>query len=152
VIEIVPHANGEIFLSKLAISDHPDFFGFPFSGATVPKKAGNPSYPKRVPDPVADWTVFDASDRVRRRLTNFALNTVYYEKKHEIRITVLSVVAAQIPGGSVLHMTRAEPTSGLDYVCDVYPPGSPSFTLFRRICTTSMPSGGPGPGRRYGWV
>ena len=44
VIQIVPHHNGEVFLSKIAINQNPGFFGFPFAGVTTPKIASNPSY------------------------------------------------------------------------------------------------------------
>ena len=43
VIQIVPHRNCEVFLSKIAVNQNPDFFGFPFTGRTTPKKAGNAS-------------------------------------------------------------------------------------------------------------
>src|SRR5207253_2874287 len=32
VIQIIPHHNGEIFLSKNAVNQNPALFGFPFSG------------------------------------------------------------------------------------------------------------------------
>lgn len=51
VIQIVPHHNGEVFLSKIAVDQNPDFFGYPFTGRTTPKKPGNPSYPQRDPEP-----------------------------------------------------------------------------------------------------
>jgi len=40
VIQIKPHHNGEIFLSVNAVRQYPDFFRWPFNGATTPKKAG----------------------------------------------------------------------------------------------------------------
>jgi len=55
VIQIVPHHNGEVFLSKIAVDQNPDFFGFPFTGQTTPKKPNNPSYPQRQPDPIVDF-------------------------------------------------------------------------------------------------
>ncbi len=51
VIQITAHHNGEIFLSKGAVNQDPAFFGWPFTGNTVPKKAANPSYPQRTPEP-----------------------------------------------------------------------------------------------------
>lgn len=50
-IQIKPHHNGEIFLSVTAALQNPKFFGWPFTGSTVPKKAGNPAYPQLSPDP-----------------------------------------------------------------------------------------------------
>ena len=60
VIQIKPHHNGEIFLSITAVLQNPDFFGWPFTGKTIPKKTGNPSYPQRDPDPVVNVRVFGA--------------------------------------------------------------------------------------------
>jgi hypothetical protein len=62
VIQVVPHHNGEVFLSKLAVDQNPDFFGFPFTGRTTPKKPTNPSYPQREPDPIVDLKVY--GDRI----------------------------------------------------------------------------------------
>ena len=50
VIQVTPHHNGEIHLSKIAVNQNPTFFDYPFTGMTVPKKAGNPTYPQRVPE------------------------------------------------------------------------------------------------------
>jgi HKD family nuclease len=62
VIQIVPHHNGEVFLSKIAVNQNPEFFGFPFTGRTESKIASNPSYPQREPDPIVDLTVSCRSD------------------------------------------------------------------------------------------
>src|SRR5205085_2252108 len=83
VIQIVPHHNGEVFLSKIAVNQNPGFFGFPFRGITTPKIARNPSYPQRVPDPVVNITVYDAAGNVTLTRTAFELNTVYYSTKSE---------------------------------------------------------------------
>ncbi len=85
LMEIVPHHNGEVFLSKLAVNQHPAFFGFPFKGKTTPKKAGNPSYPQQTPDPLTDWVVYDKAGKASYAVSSFPLNTVYYETKSEIR-------------------------------------------------------------------
>ena len=53
-IQIKPHHNGEIFLSKTAALQDPGFFGWPFSGNTIPKKVGNPTYPQLKPDPIVN--------------------------------------------------------------------------------------------------
>ena len=68
VIQIVPHHNGEVFLSKIAVNQNPGFFGFPFTGATTPKFAHNPSYPQREPDPVVNITVYDPAGNDRAHI------------------------------------------------------------------------------------
>jgi hypothetical protein len=152
VIQIVPHHNGEVFLSKRAINQYPLFFGFPFQGQTVPKTVGNQAYPQRTPDPVTDWKVYDRQGRVLRSLEDFRLNTVYYELKGEIRITIPPDVARQIPHRSILVVTRGTPDSGLDYQCEVFPPNSVQYQSLRQVCTETMPSGGSGTPRKFGWL
>lgn len=151
-IQIVPHHNGEVFLSKRAIDQYPVFFGYPFTGRTVPKSAGNNPYPQRNPDPVTDWRVYDRQGRVLRSLDKFRLNTVYYELKGEIRITIPPDVARQIPERSILVMTRAIPNSGLDYQCEVFPPNSAQYQSLHAACTETMPAGGSGTPRKFGWL
>ena len=128
------------------------FFGFPFQGQTVPKTVGNQAYPQRTPDPVTDWKVYDRQGRVLRSLEDFRLNTVYYELKGEIRITIPPDVARQIPHRSILVVTRGTPDSGLDYQCEVFPPNSVQYQSLRQVCTETMPSGGSGTPRKFGWL
>ncbi|WP_457630025.1 hypothetical protein, partial [Oceanithermus sp.] len=71
VIQVIPHHNGEIFLSKTAVNQNPKFFGWPFTGKTRPKKASNPSYPQREPDPVVNIRVFDKSGTLIVEVTDF---------------------------------------------------------------------------------
>lgn len=152
VIQIVPHHNGEIFLSKSAINQHQAFFGYPFTGLTVPKVASNRPYPQRAPDPVTHWRIYDRRDAVVRTLPQYGLNTVFYQKKGEIRITVPPDVAHAIPPMSILQMVRTNPDSGLDYICDVYPPGSPQYRSLLAVCKEVMPSGGGKRRRKFGWL
>ncbi len=150
LIQIVPHHNGEVFLSKRAVDQHPAFFGYPFSGLTTPKTDNLP-YPQRLPDPVTDWIVRDLSGAAILSVVGFPLNTVYYEAKSEIRITVSPELRASIPADSVLQMTRI--TDGpADYSCEVFPPGSPQFGALLAACDQEMPSGGKPTARRFGWV
>lgn len=152
-IEAIPHHNGEVFLSKLALRDDPVFFGHPFTGLTVPKRSGNPAYPMRDPDPVVDIVVYDDTDAPMRAVSSHPLNMVEYERKGEIRITVPERMQDLIPAMALLVMTAGDPTSGLDYTLDFYPPGSPGYGTYSSGLSTAMPSGGrPGPGRRYGWA
>ncbi len=151
VIQIVPHHNGEVFLSKLAVNQYPGFFGFPFTGRTVPKRPGNPPYPQRIPDPLTDWRIYDRGGAVVRTLSNFGLNTVFYERKGEVRITVPPETARLIRARSIMVMALPTHPSSLDYVCDVFPPGAAQYATLLAACNQEMPSGGGTP-RRFGWL
>lgn len=150
VIQIIPHRNGEVFLSKRALDQDPAFFGWPFTGRTVPKKASNPSYPQRDPDPVVSLTVHDAHGRESVSHYGLNLNTVYYTTKCEIRITVPPDVVRSTPEYSVLVMRQAE--GAHDYDFDIYAPGSAQYETFLGICNQTMPSGGKPVARKFGWI
>ena len=152
VIQIVPHHNGEVFLSKIAINQNPDFFGFPFTGRTTPKFPSNPSYPQRVPDPVVNLTVYDSAGNSVVRLLRFHLNTVYYEAKSEIRITVPTDVVKHTPHYSVMVMRQAPGESDYDFDLDIFPPTSAQFTQYLEVCNQTLPSGGKATARRMGWL
>jgi PLD-like domain len=152
VIQIVPHHNGEVFLSKRAINQYPSFFGFPFTGQTIPKTAGNKPYPQRTPDPLTTWKIHDRRGKVVRSLEEYPLNTVFYELKGEIRVTIPPDVARQIPERSILVMARPSADSGLDYQCDVFPPNSDQYRTLLPACNETMPAGGPGKPRKFGWL
>lgn len=151
LIQIRPHPNGEVFLSKLAVNESPGFFGYPFTGWTTPKKKNRP-YPQRVPDPITDWITYDANGTPSLVVRGFALNTVYYTKKAEIRVTVNPTLRAAIQPDSILQMTRTAPVSGVDYCCEVFPPTSPQYIQLLAACNRTMPSGGQGSPRRFGWI
>lgn len=153
VIEIIPHHNGEIFLSKKAADAFPAFFGMPFSGRTVPKVAGNPAYPMRVPDPVVEWRLYDKKGKLIHR-SQFGLNTVLYEKKSEIRITVTPSLARAMPEYSVMVMWGGSSplSAGLDYVIDVFVADSPGQGKWESVMNVSLPGGGKARPRRMGWI
>lgn len=152
VIQIVPHHNGEVFLSKIAVDQNPDFFGFPFTGKTTPKKAGNPSYPQRDPDPIVDLKIYGDGAAPVVHLPRLALNTVYYETKSEIRITVPPEVVRATPALSILVMRQAPDDSDFDYDMEVFPPANPQFQDYLAVCNQMMPSGGRANPRRMGWL
>ncbi|ABS28402.1 phospholipase D family protein [Anaeromyxobacter sp. Fw109-5] len=152
LIQIIPHENGEIFLSVTAVNQYPAFLGWPFKGKTTPKKKGNKPYPMLQPDPITNWRLFDKSGSVAQALTGWNLNTIYYDKKSEIRITVPPSLAAAIPEYSLLEMRRASQGSGVDFYCDVYPNGSPQYASMIGACTQTLPSGGKPVARKYGWI
>lgn len=152
VIQIVPHHNGEVFLSKTAVNQNPAFFGWPFTGQASPKKPGNPPYPQRTPDPVVDIKVYDANGKLAVRHDIFNLNTVYYEEKSEIRITVPPDVVKAVPAGSVMVMRQAINQNTLDYDMDIYVQGTPQYDEYLAACNQKMPPGGKAKPRRFGWL
>lgn len=147
-IQIKPHHNGEIFLSVTAALQNPVFFNWPFNGMTTPKKSGNPSYPQLDPDPVVNITVYGAAASPVLTLAGYALNTVYYEKKSEIRITASPLVNV-VPEYSVMIMERSD-APGIDYEITIHRPDSPDYPAWVAVCNQTMPSGGKKP-RKYGW-
>lgn len=153
IIQIVPHHNGEVFLSKTAVNQNPQFFGYPFTGQTLPKKAGNQSYPQRDPDPVVNFYVYDATEQQVVVNTNHNLNMVYYERKSEIRIQFPTDVLAQSPEYSIMVMTPAtNDTYTYDYDISIYQPGSQRYNDLLASCNQTMPSGGAALARRMGWL
>lgn len=150
-IQITPKANGEILLSKLAINQNPGFWGYPFTGFSTPKKASNPPYPQRTPDPVVNVNLFDSLGIPKDRLNNYNLNTVYYSKKGEIRITFPSGFLPLISGYLMMVITTStSPTA--DYEIDIFEPGSSQYTHYLACCNQTLPSGGKAISRKMGWI
>jgi len=147
-IQIKPHHNGEIFLSVTAALQNPAFFRWPFSGLTVPKIAGNTAYPQLTPDPIVAVTVYGAGLAPQLILPNYALNTVYYTRKSEIRITAAPLVEI-VPDYSIMIMKNSE-TPGIDYDIAIHRPDSPDFAPWLAACNQTMPGGGQQP-RKFGW-
>jgi len=147
-IQVRPHANGEIFLSKRAVDQNPVFFKWPFTGRTTPKRVQNPSYPQLDPDPIVNIAVYGAGPDPVIRLENYALNTVFYGTRDEIRITAKPITAVA-PESSVLLMEQST-TPGVDYEITVHTPASRDHALWVRACNQEMPGGGRTP-RRFGW-
>lgn len=149
-IQITPHHNGEIFLSSSAASQNPRFFGMPFTGSTVPKRADqNLSYPQRVPDPRCNIRVFSDNDAVVMELLAYNLNMVYYTRKDEVRITALPLVQC-VPPYSVMLMSISQELR-IDYELNIYTPSSLSYNKVNALCTHKMPSGGNQKSRCFGW-
>ncbi|WP_080726128.1 phospholipase D family protein [Sinorhizobium meliloti] len=148
-IQIKPHNNGEIFLSVTAALQYPSFFRFPFNGQTTPKIPGNPSYPQLTPDPVVNIAVFGAASTPILTLNAYPLNTVYYEKKSEIRITASPLVGV-VPDYSVMVMAKSS-TPGIDYEITIHTPTSPDYAAWVATCNQQMPGGGSLP-RKFGWL
>ncbi len=147
-IQIKPHHNGEIFLSVTAVLQNPEFFKWPFTGWSIPKKAGNLPYPQLDPDPVVNITVYGATTSPLLTLFAYKLNTIYYTKKSEIRITASPLVSV-VPEYSVMIIERGE-AHGIDYEITIHTPDSPDYAAWVAACNQAMPSGGKEP-RKYGW-
>ena len=147
-IQVKPHHNGEIFLSVSAALQNPSFFYWPFSGATTPKKKGNPSYPQLTPDPVVNIVVYGSSSIPRLTLNKYSLNTVYYQKKSEIRITASPLVDV-VPDYSIMIIEPSD-EAGTTWELTVHRPDSPEYDSWVMVCNQSMPSGGA-RARRFGW-
>ncbi len=147
VIQIKPHHNGEIFLSKKAVNDNPEFFGFPFRGRTTPKRAGNPSYPQRVPDPIVNIRVYGKARSPMLSLDRYGLNTVYYEPKSEIRITASPLKT--VPPYSVMILQHSD-VDGVDYEITIHRLESPRYLTWLKRCDNPMPGGGKRE-RYFGW-
>lgn len=157
VIEITPHHNGEILLSKIAVDQNFTFFGWPFSGKTIPKKYANPAYPQRVPDPIVDIFLYNEKGELICKHLSIGLNTVYYSLKSEIRITVPQDIIQNsknyLEGPyPVMVMRNEELDLDLDYSIEIFLPGSKKYEGYRNACNQSMPSGGKSTARRFGWL
>jgi HKD family nuclease len=149
-IQVRPHSNGEIHLSVSAALQNPKFFKWPFNGKTIPKKAGNPSYPQLLPDPIVNITVFGAPTDPLIEISNYALNTVYYSTNSEIRITA-SPILEFVPEFSIMIFEESEEET-VTYDITIHRPDSPSYGLWLSACNQTMPSGGGGKvPRKFGW-
>lgn len=159
VIQIRPQENGEILLSKKALSQNQDFFGYPFSGLTTPKlNMVNRGYPQRDPDPLVNIFVYDDKGNLIRTEANYSLNMVHYQKKEEIRITVRKEYLSGLPkfdeasaNYPILVMTKSKSTT-YDYDLSFYSPGSSYYRDYLLICDQSLPPGGKKVPRKMGWL
>ena len=150
IMEVVPHHNGEVFLSKRAINDDPVFFGHPFTGWSVPKQAHNAPYPQLDPQPVVEILIYDQHGNIAHRRGNHALYVVEYTRKSEIRITIPDGLTRHIPDMSVMVMTK-DPIPQLDYRLEFFPPGVAPTALTAQM-NVALPSGGKPVRRHYGWA
>lgn len=147
-IQIKPKPNGEIFLSVTAALQNPAFFKWPFNGATTPKIPTNPSYPQLDPDPLVDIDVYGAAQTPILSRQAYALNTVYYARNSEIRVTASPLVGV-VPPYSVM-VWEPDPRAGIDYGIEIFTPASPHYAAWEAACNQQMPGGGHAP-RKFGW-
>lgn len=156
VIQVIPHYNGEILLSKVAIDQNRPFFGFPFTGLTTPKKPSNPTYPQRVPDPIVNINVYDKNGSLVNSKANYSLNMIYYTKKSELRITITPSILNALNISNIttdypILVMRISSTAGCDYDLDFYEYGSTTYNNYLNICNQTLPSGGKTVPRKMGW-
>ena len=81
-------------------------------------------------------------------LSNYALNTVYYEAKSKMRITASPLVAV-VPEGSIMIFEKGQ-IAQTDYEITVHRPDSPDYAPWLATCDQQMPGDGKEP-RRFGW-
>lgn len=151
IIQINPHHNGEVFLSKTAVNQNPSFFGFPFMGKTIPKYQHNASYPQRSPDPKVNFVIFNHEDNIIMTKKLHSLNMVFYDKKSEIRIQFPVDIKNLTPPSSIMHLSLATSGSNYDYDIFIYQPGSSQYSRYLSSCNQTLPSGGGIP-RKMGWI
>lgn len=156
IIQIVPHSNGEIHLSKIAVNQNPIFFGYPFTGTTIPKKTNNTTYPQRDPDPIVNIYVHDNTGTLVNTESNYALNTIYYDKRSEIRITITPSILSDLKFDTttndypILVITNST-IINCDYELNFYAFGSSIYNDYLSMCNQSLPSGGKAIPRKMGW-
>ena len=152
IIQIIPHHNGEVFLSKTAINQNPKFFGFPFSGSTKPKNPNNSPYPQRDPKPKTNIVVYGNNNQQIANIKNFELTTVFYEPKGEIRITIpREVHNTKVPAYSIMRISDYSAEPNIDYEIEIYFPKCANYNLYLKSCNQQMPSGGSKKHRKFGW-
>lgn len=114
----------------------------------MPKKGSNKAYPQLTPDPIVNVTVYGQNTSPLLTLSGYALNTVYYEAKSEIRVTASPLVEV-VPEGSVMIIRGGE-APGIDYDITIHTPASPDYGAWLAACNQQMPGGGKVP-RKFGW-
>jgi len=108
------------------------------------------------PDPLADIQVFDGAGKLVLQKMSFPMNTVYYTRNKEIRVTfdpelrgiITSLSSAAL---SVMVMTKNLNTPS-DYIINIYTPGSQEFRDYLAVCNQVLNSGGRKQPRRMGWL
>ncbi len=152
LIEVVPRPNSEVFLSARAIDQNPGFFGWPWSGQTTPKVAGNKPYPKMDPHPTVRFVAFDSTGKVAEKTTIRPEIMKYHNA--DVRMTVGQELRQYIPPYSLLLIRHADEglEQGTNYEMEVHPEGSPGYRKWITRCDQTLPSGGKPRARRMGWV
>ncbi len=153
LIQIIPHHNAEVLLSKTAIKQNPNFFGYPFTGFTKPKSSKNPPYPQRDPKPKTNFIVYDNNDLQIANIENFELTTVDYVRRGEVRITLPQEVHNNnVPPYSIMRISDDSIELNIDYEIEIFFPNCTYYNLYLKSCNQQMPSGGLNQPRKFGWL
>ena len=152
LIEVVPKRNSEVFLSSKAIKQNPGFFGWPWSGLTVPKRSTNQPYPKMDPHPTIKIVSFDENGVITK--TSVIQPEVVRYHNADVRMTVGQELVPHIPPFSLFVIRH--PDEGvdpdIDYEIEVHPEESPGYRNWIGRCDQKLPAGGRPRARRMGWV
>ena len=135
-------------MSTIGTRQNPEFFGWPFTGESIPRAAGAAPYPHRDPPPVVNIRVFGEAGEVVFEAKKFQLTTVYYQAKSEVRVTSLGI-SEHAPELSIMVMELSDEEE-IDYEICVYHPDCPQYPDWLAVCNQRMPGGGSEP-RRFGW-
>jgi HKD family nuclease len=141
----------EVYLSKTALDEDPDFFGHPFTGLTTPKRATSEPQPEREPRPIVDIRLLDAAGLVVSEYQDHALKIWQYSEgqsaNQDVRITVPAELLRALPSGCILEIRRNPVRPGAEYRLDFLTPGSSQWSAARAVATEWL----PGHKRRRGW-
>ena len=85
------------------------------------------------------------------------MNTVYYTRNKEIRVTFdpelrRIITSLSATAFSVMVMTKNLDTPPPDYTISIYTPGSQEFQDYLAVCNQVLNSGGRQQPRRMGWL
>lgn len=141
----------EVYLSKTALNEDPQFFAHPFTGSTTPKGAAGDPQPERQPRPVVDIRLLDGNGTVVSEYRDHALKIWQYaigkSANEDVRITIPAELLRALPPGCILEMRRSPVRAGTEYRLDFLTPGSAQWSAARAIATRWL----PGRKRQMGW-
>lgn len=141
----------EVYLSKTALDEDPQFFGHPFTGRTAPKRATSAPQPERQPRPIVDIRLLDASGAVVSEYRDHAMKIWQYaigrSANQDVRITVPAELLRSLPAGCILELRRNPVRAGTEYRLDFLTPGSAQWSAARAVATRWL----PGRKRQMGW-
>jgi HKD family nuclease len=144
-------AKTEVYLSKVALEEDPDFFGHPFTGLTNPKRSTSTPQPKRQPSPVVDIRLLDASGTVVSDYTDHSLTIWQYahgpSANQDVRITIPAALLHSLPDDCILEIRRHPVRAGIEYTLDFLTPGSSQWETARSRANRLMQGGK----RKMGW-
>ncbi len=140
----------EIYLSKTARIEDPEFFGHPFKGKTKPRRGF--AQPERDPRPAADLRLIDAAGTVISEYERHELKIWEYANgpsaNDDLRVIIPQELLRSLPQGCILEMRRTPIPPDLDYRLDFLTPGSAQWQKAHSGATKALPNSP----RSYGWL